>query len=133
MARSTHTVRRVGGLGSAALLIAALLALLATLLSPAATGSTHSYMSDDAALASVTMRAGSGPHTDDGHPAAARCHRDAIGERLSPPAPATLTACCTADRPPRSISTPHPAMRPPAPAQAADCRPTRAPPPPPGT
>lgn len=133
MARSTHTVPRAGGLGPAALLIAALLALLATLFSPPATGSTHPHVPDDAALTSATMRAYNGPHTDDGHPAAARCHRDTIGERPSPPVPATLTPCCTADSPPHSTSMPLPAVRPPAPAQTADCHPTRAPPPPPGT
>ncbi|MEK0098454.1 hypothetical protein WDA79_08075 [Streptomyces sp. A475] len=132
MARSTHTVPHAGGIGPAAL-IAALLALLAALLSPPATAGTRPHvLPDDAARTSVAMRADSGPHTDDGRPAAARCHRDTTGERPSPPAPATLTRRCTADGPPRSTSTPLPAQSPPAPAQTADRHPTRAPPPPPG-
>jgi hypothetical protein len=128
MARSLRTVPRAGGLGPAAV-IAVLLAVLTVLLNSPAHGST--YLTDGAALA------GSEPYADDGHSAVCtdlvRSHRDTPGERLSPPATATLASSCRAQGPPSSARTPLPSASPPASAQPADRHQGRAPPPAPGT
>lgn len=136
MARTTHTAPRAGGIGPAAA-IAALLAVLAALLSPSTHGSTRSGVPDTAVVASGALLAGSGPYADDGRfatdSAAVRSHRDAPGERPSPPAPATLAPYCTAVSPPQAASSPLSVLRPPVAAQPADCHQMRAPPPPTGT
>ncbi|MFD5571324.1 hypothetical protein [Streptomyces cadmiisoli] len=135
MARSTHTVARTGHLGPA--VIAALFAVLISLLSPPAYGSTHPHVPDGAMLtsASATQHHG-GPHADDEHravlhSATTRSPGD-TGERPSPPALAALAPSPTADGPPQPTSTPLPALPAPGPAQVADRHPMRAPPSSPG-
>jgi hypothetical protein len=134
MARTSYTVPRSRGLGPTAV-VAVLFAVLTALFCPPSAG-PQAFV-PPAPLVSGAAQTGDAPWADDGHSAVCaalpRSPRDVPGERVPPPATATLASHLGLSGPPRSTYTELPAGIPPASVLLADRQRGRAPPPQPGT
>ncbi|WP_406160312.1 hypothetical protein OG806_32195 [Streptomyces sp. NBC_00882] len=130
MARFTHIVSRTRGPGPG-LALAALLAVLITLLSPPALGTTHPCAPVGTLLAAEESAHGE-PYADSADPAvttaAIRSHRDATGERHAPPVSAPGASPDPATDRLRRAQPPVSAAGPPASEQPALRHGVRAPP-----